>query len=70
MRSPGTKQVKNRIIQNANEMNQNNREQLNHENRLTKLFEDFQDFKDLYSCYPRSIGPKLYVPRDTISVTT
>ena len=49
--------MKNRIIQNKNEMNQNNREQLNHENRLTKLFEDFEDFKDLYSCYSRSIGP-------------
>ena len=59
MRSLGTKQVKNRIIQNKNEMNQNNREKLNNENRLTKLFEDFLDFKDLYSCYPRSIGHNL-----------
>ena len=60
MRSLGTKQVKNRIIQNKNEMNQNNREKLNNENRLTKLFEDFLDFKDQYSCYPRSIGHNFY----------
>jgi hypothetical protein len=69
MRSLGTKQVKNRIIQNKNEMNQNNREKLNNENRLTKLFEDFLDFKD-YILVTHVPLVSFDAPRDTTIITT